>query len=226
VNSPSSPSHDCPAVDDLTALRAAVTGLAREVEGVRRSLAGTASAAELARIADLVTDLSQLISASGTPADPPPSWLALAADADAAATVLADLVGWLGQVYLRYADAARGLPQCWLWHPEVVEELLWLRGAWHGAYQSGEASVHAAGDWHDRLRPSAARRIADYTKACSLESHLPGRAIGAAPVPMVEATEQITAWWSSHREQPGPTPTDHQLQAAAAADRHARAGVR
>ena len=36
-------SHDCPAVDDLAALRAAVTGLAREVEGLRRSLGGFAS---------------------------------------------------------------------------------------------------------------------------------------------------------------------------------------
>ena len=65
MNPPSSPSHDCPAVDDLAALRTAVTGLAREVEGLRRSLAGTASAAELARVADLVTDLSQIMNATG-----------------------------------------------------------------------------------------------------------------------------------------------------------------
>ena len=227
MNPPTSPSHDCPAVDDLAALRAAVTGLAREVEGVRRTLAGTASAAELARVADLVTDLSQIITASGAVApEPPPTWLAAPADTDAATTLLVDLVGWIGQVYLRYADAARGLPVCWLWHPDVIEELLWLRGAWHGAYQSGEASVRAAGDWHDRLRPGVTRRIADYTKACSLESHLPDRAIGAPPVPMADATEQIAAWWSGHRAEPGPAPTNAQLQAAASLTRHARAGVR
>ena len=219
-------SHDCPAVDDLAALKAAVAGLAREVEGLRRSLIGAASAAELARIADLVTDLSTIISSGAATVEPPSSWLALPADADAAATLLTDLIVWLGQIYLRYADAARGLPQCWLWHPDVVEELLWLRQAWHSAYQSGEASVRAAGDWHDRLRPGVARRIADYTRACSLETHLPDRAIGAPPVPLADATEQIAAWWSSHRTQPAPTPTDHQLQAAAAAHRHARAGVR
>ena len=226
MNPPSTPSHDCPAVDDLAALRTAVTGLAREVESVRRTLAGTASAAELARVADLVTDLSQIMNATATPADPPPSWLALPADADVAATVLSDLVGWLGQVYLRYSDAARGLPECWLWHPDVVEELVWLRHAWFDAYKSGDASVRAAGDWHDRLRPGVARRIAGYTKACSLESHLPDRASGAAPVPMAEATDPIVTWWVNHRTEPGPAPTDQQLQAAATAARRVRGGAR
>jgi hypothetical protein len=218
--------HDCPAVDDIAALRAAVAGLAREVEGLRRSLAGTASTAELARVADLVADLSAIIATNPSFPDPPPTWLALPAEADMAATLLADLVGWLGQVYLRYADAARGLPDCWLWHPEVIEELLWLRQAWHGAYQSAEGSVRAAGDWHDRLRPGVTSRIAGYTKACSLESHLPDRAFAAPSVPLADAIDQIAAWWSSHRTEAGPTPTDHQLQAAAAAGRHGRTGAR
>jgi hypothetical protein len=220
------PSHDCPAVDDLAALRTAVTGLAREVETVRRTLVVTASAAELARVADLVTDLSQIVNATATPTDPPPSWLDLPADPDVAATVLADLIGWLGRVYLRYSDAARGLSDCWLWHPDVVEELVWLRHAWHDAYKSGDASVRAAGDWHDRLRPGAARRIATYTKACSLESHLPGRGTGAALVPMTEAAEPIAAWWVQRRTEPGPAPTDDQLQTAAAAARLLRGGAR
>ena len=226
MNPPRTPSHDCPAVDDLAALRTAVTGLAREVEGVRRSLAGAASAAELARVADLVTDLSQIMNATGTPADPPPSWLALPADADAAATLLSDLVGWLGQVYLRYSDAARGLPECWLWHPDVVEELVWLRHAWFDAYKSGDASVRGVGDWHDRLRPGVARRIAGYTKACSLESHLPERASGVSPVPMADATDPIVTWWVNNRTDPGPAPTDQQLQAAATAARRVRGGAR
>jgi hypothetical protein len=218
--------RDCPAVDDMAALRAAVAGLAREVEGLRRSLSGTASGAELARVADLVADLSAIITTNPSVPDPPPTWLALPTQADIATTLLADLIGWLGQVYLRYADAARSLPQCWLWHPEVIEELLWLRQAWHGAYQSAEASVRAAGDWHDRLRPGVTQRIAGYTKACSLESHLPDRAVGAPSVPLADAIDQIAAWWSSHRAEPGPTPTDHQLQAAAAVTRHTRPGAR
>jgi hypothetical protein len=219
-------SHDCPAVDDLANLRTSVAGLAREIEGLRRSLTGFASEAELTRIADLVTDLSQTITAGAASPEPPPSWLTLPTDRDMAATLLADLIGWISQVYLRYTDAAKGLPECWLWHPDVIEELLWLWQAWHGAYQSGEASVRAAGDWHDRLRPGVARRIADYTKACSLESHLPDRAIGAPAVPLADATEQIAVWWSSHRTEPGPAPTDHQLQAAATAARHGRGSAR
>lgn len=218
--------HDCPAVDEVAALRAAVAGLAREVEGLRRSLATSASTAELARVADLVADLSAIITTSPSFPDPPPSWLALPADADLAATLLADLVGWLGQMYLRYADAARTLPECWLWHPEVIEELLWLRQAWQSAYQSAEASVRAAGDWHDRLRPGVTARIAGYTRACSLESHLPDRAAAAPAVPVADAIEQIAAWWTSHRAEPGPVPTDHQLRAAAAAGRHTRTGGR
>lgn len=219
-------SHPCPVVDDVAALRAAVAGLAREVEGMRRSLTGTASAAELGRVADLVADLSAIITTNPSFPDPPPSWLALRPDVDMATTLLADLVGWLGQVYLRYTDAARGLPECWLWHQEVIEELLWLRAAWHGAYQSADASVRAAGDWHDRLRPGAVQRIAGYTRACSLESHLAGRAAAAPGVPLVDAIEQIAAWWASHRSEPGPIPTDSQLQAAAAATRYARSGAR
>ena len=222
MNPPRTPAHDCPAVDDIAALRTAVTGLAREVEQVRRTVAVTASAAELARVADLVTDLSQIINATSTPADPPPSWLALPADADAAGTVLADLVGWLAQVYLRYSDAARGLPECWLWHPDVVEELVWLRHAWFDAYKSGDATIRAVGDWHDRLRPGVARRVTNYVKACSLESHLPERASGATPVPMAEATDPIVTWWVNDRTRPGPAPTDQQLQAAAAVARRVR----
>jgi hypothetical protein len=145
---------------------------------------------------------------------------------DVTSTVLADLIGWLGRVYLRYSDATRGLPDCWLWHPDVVEELVWLRHAWHDAYKSGDASVRAAGDWHDRLRPGVARRIATYTEACSLESHLSGRGTAAAPVPMTQAMEPITAWWVQRRTDPGPAPTDAHLQTAAAAARLLRGGAR
>ena len=180
----------------------------------------------LARLADLVTDLSQIVSPSATPADPPPSWLALPADTDVAATVLSDLVGWLGQLYLRYSDAARGFPECWLRHPDVVEEQIWLRRAWFDAYTSSDATVRAAGDWHDRLRPGVARRIATYARACSLESHLPDRATGAAFAPLADAIDPIVGWWISHRTEPGPPPTDHQLQAAASAARRVHGSAR
>ena len=53
--------------------------------------------------------------------------------------MLTDLTRWLDDIYLRYADAARTLPECWLWHPEVVEELIWLMHAWLAAYQGDDA---------------------------------------------------------------------------------------
>jgi len=53
----------------------------------------------------------------------------------------------MGAMYLRYPDAAATLPDCWLWHPDLVEELLWLSHAWTAAYQGPDASVALAGDW-------------------------------------------------------------------------------
>ncbi len=41
---------------------------------------------------------------------------------------------WVSGVYLRYSDAVNAFPDCWMWHPDVVEELLWLHRAWLSAY--------------------------------------------------------------------------------------------
>jgi hypothetical protein len=205
-------------------LNTAVAGLAREVEAIRRALDDTATAAELDRLAKVVTDLTAMV---GPPTDVDQaavlSWLSAPADTDKTVAMLGDLIGWLATIYLRYADAARGLPECWLWHPDIVEELLWLQQAWADAYgESG--SVRAAGDWHDRLRPGVVRRITEYAKACSLENHLPDRAADAAAVPVVEAAEPIALWWADARQDRAPAPTDGQMVEAAAAARRARTG--
>ena len=75
------------------------------------------------------------------------------------------------------ATATPRLPECWLWHPDVVEELLWLSHAWLAAYQGPAASVALAADWHDRLRPGVVRRIKAQAGSCSRERHQtrPGR---------------------------------------------------
>jgi hypothetical protein len=146
-----------------------------------------------------------------------PSWLVLPEDLAAAQEVLASLVGWLGEVYLRYADAAREFPECWLWHPDVVEELLWLMHAWHAAYRGHDACAALAGDWHDRYRPGVVRRIGKLTGNCSLEKHQPqpGRTLPARPVvPLGEAMEPIAAWWATRRGEPAPEPTEEHLGAA------------
>jgi hypothetical protein len=217
--------HDDPQ-DAATAAMAAVAGLARQTEILARDLAAmkkglqlTASAGELARLAQVVTELSETVATPPRKRPEPeavPSWLVLAMDANTAQTVLADLFSWLRDVYLRYADAAR-LPQCWLWHPDVVEELVWLMHAWIAAYQGDDASVKTAGDWHDRHRPGVVARIAKYAGGCDLGKHTTGEATGAVEVPAADAAEAIVAWWTGNRDQAGPEPTPDQITAARAA---------
>jgi hypothetical protein len=213
----------------VAALRTAVAGLAREVEALRRGMRHVPSTGDLARLADTVAELSETVAAmqtaggGGRGSEAIPSWLTLPRDLPSARAVLSDLTGWLRDVYLRYADAAREFPECWLWHPEIVEELVWLMYAWLAAYRDDEASVRAAGEWHDRLRPGVVRRVHGYARTCSLENHLPGRpnATGAPYLPVVDsdadrdATAVVAAWWTDQRDEPGPAPTSDQMTAAA-----------
>jgi hypothetical protein len=233
---PTQPGEPAEPADEVATLRTAVAGLAREVEALRKGMRHVPSTGDLSRLATTVADLSETVTAIQTVGagrrggEAIPSWLTLPRDLPSARAVLSDLTSWLRDVYLRYLDAARDFPECWLWHPEIVEELVWLMYAWLAAYRDDDASVRAAGDWHDRLRPGVARRIHGYARTCSLENHLPGRpnATGAPHLPVVDAdrdaTAAVAAWWTGHRNQPGPTPTNDQMTAAAAAARRARTG--
>ena len=134
-----------------------------------------------------------------------------AADPALAAAVLDELVGWLAAVYLRYPDGADHLPECWTWHPDVVEELLWLMHAWAAAYQGPQASVALVGDWHDRHRPGVVRRIRQSAGSCSYEKHQTRSGwdtlSSAAPtVPGLEHVGSIAAWWATRRDDPAPEP--------------------
>jgi hypothetical protein len=208
------------------ATAASVAGLARELEAVRRRVADfTAVPGRVDELAVLVARLAEDLAAVPAPEAErsEPSWLNLPADATPieATTLLLDLVAWIGGVYLRYPDGARGLPGCWLWHPHVVEELLWLRRAWIGAYSGPKSSPAAVGDWHDRLRPGVARRIQQTAGTCSVENHQPGR----TPLPEPDAAtggvragaavEPIAFWWAVNRDAEAPAPTGDQLAAAA-----------
>jgi hypothetical protein len=135
--------------------------------------------------------------------------------------LLDQLSEWVARVYLRYSDAR--LPDCWLWHPDVVEELLWLHAAWKAAYHP-DAPNHAVGDWHDRQRPGVACRIKDYAGLCSLEAHLShGEChIPARTAPAADAAHEIAGWWATGRDDPGPVPTEQQLAAAAERMRRSR----
>lgn len=210
--------EDCPAATS-------VGGLARDLEALHRDVSG------LSGLARRVEDLAQLVTrvaetataaATGPAGEGVVSWL----DADldprdpsVAQAILTRLADWLAGVYLRYPDAA--LPDCWLWHPEVVEELLWLHQAWLAAYGEG-ARVTAAADWHDRYRPGVIARIKKSADMCALEDHQPGkiRHRPARTAPVLDALLVIAAWWTSARDEPAPAPSPEQIAAAAAAHRN------
>lgn len=180
-----------------------IDGLRADVRGITTTVAGIAD--ELARLA-----------ASSDDSDPAPSWLwpAEPMSPDDAASVLTQLVRWARRVYVRYSDGA--LPECWLWHPDVIEELTWLRAAWQAAYLGPMASAQRAGDWHDRQRPGVVRRVGTAAGACSLQEHFDPPA--PAVVPVADAATAIAAWWADPAT-PMPAPTGEQIRAADAAHR-------
>lgn len=193
----------------------ALAGLAGEVEQLRRRLEPVESlpgrVQQLAELVDTVTEKVATLSARRQ-ATEVPSWLMAPADAGTTADMLDELATWLQQVLLRYSDAAAALPECWAWHPDVVEELLWLMHAWLAAYHGDSASITRVADWHDRYRPGVVRRIKHSAGTCSLENHTqPG---GPPRVPLGEACDEIAAWWGEHRDQPAPTPTEAHFAAA------------
>lgn len=177
---------------DLDGLRGDVRGLATTVAGLADGLAEAAAALD----------------------EPAPSWLWPLEEPDAAEaeSVLAQLIRWIRRVHLRYPDAA--LPECWLWHPDVIEELVWLRGAWQAAYHGPMASAQRAGDWHDRLRPGVVRRVRACAGSCSLHEHLDPPVVPA--VPAADAAPAVAAWWVDP-DGPAPVPTGDQMLAADAA---------
>jgi hypothetical protein len=132
------------------------------------------------------------------------SWL-LVSDPDVAVTLLADLVEWLDRVYLRFPGAELGA--CWLWHPHVIEELLWLRSAHAEGYDPEQGSWLRVGDWHDRQRPGVVRRVKEALGKCDLSLHAPGRPHGHAPAvaPLVAHAAQVAQQWATTSTRPAPS---------------------
>lgn len=199
-----------------TASAAAVAGLAREVEGLRRDMTALAELpARVDELAGLVGQVVQDLAAGRGRSGPvaAPSWLDLPTDQDTARQVLAELVDWMSAVYMRYHDAVQSLPDCWLWHPELVEELLWLQHAWRAAYRDKSASVQLAADWHDRLRPGVVRRIRAASRGlCDLSTHK--QSLPPLTAPVGGAVSLIAQWWTTARDQAAPPPEPEHLQAA------------
>jgi hypothetical protein len=188
-----------------------LTALARDCERNNRRLRehDTMLADLAAACADLAAQLA------GEERELPRSWLAEGGPTEPADT-LAGLVAWLGRVYLRYPATA--LPSCWLWHPWLVEELLWLRHAHHAAYDGPRAAWAKAADWHERMRPGVAARLAAALGSCELSLHTRPDATGPG-VPLTAAADAIARWAVTGLKTTPPAPTGDQLTDA---DDHAR----
>ena len=199
-----------------------VAALARLVERTGRRVTALDTA-----VAQLAADVATLARAWDTRTPPsaaahdgedgPPavrSWL-LVDDADQALADLAELAAWMDAVFLRYRDAQ--VPPCWLWHPEVIEELWWLAQAHGDAYHPETGTWARVGDWHDRQRPGVVRRLRAVA-GCELALHLtdptnPAWLSGTAshvgppaPAPCTDAVAAVAAAWAGHRGQPEPEP--------------------
>jgi hypothetical protein len=209
--------------------RDTVMALARELEALRLRLEPLDGLDEkLAELADMVAALANEVAARDprSTAAGALSWLDLPdgsdggepLEADSVERLMAALVMWVDRVYLRYADAARHFPECWLWHPDVLEELTWLQHAWQCAYQDEHAAPGRAWDWHDRYRPGVVRRIRDLAGRCSLDKHT-HRETGAAPTATgVGELPWLAAWWAGNRHTAPPAPSDAVLAQARQAE--------
>jgi hypothetical protein len=230
-----------PPVPAGCATSSAVAGLAREVEGLRMAMEAVTPLPdqvkrlhdEVAPLPEQVTKLAKVVKTLVDQANPeeegqrtrPLSWLDLADHADAdrdpaelAQEVLSDLAFWLVRVFLRYSDAT--LPECWWWHPDVVEELLCLMRSWLAAYVDSDATVARAADWHDRYRPGAVKRIKTATANCSLENHQDGGELHrpGPSIPSGAALASIATWWGTARTEAAPVPAAEVVADARAAE--------
>lgn len=181
------PSHDdrpdpAPWEEPVRSLGRAVARALRRMERVD---------ARVSELTQVITDLAVKLAPAEHPPDAPPdgdramepgvrSWL-LADDPAQADADLADLADWLWRVYLWWPDAA--LSSCWLWHPEVIEELWALRVAHADAYDPELGSSMRVTDWLERHRPGAARRVRNVLVKCELTRHIPfnGRPVEVTP---------------------------------------------
>ena len=188
--------------------------------------------ARVSELTQVITDLAVKLAPAEHPPDAPSngdraaepgvrSWL-LADDAAQADADLADLADWLWRVYLWWPDAA--LSSCWLWHPEVIEELWWLRVAHADAYHPDTGSSLRVADWHERHRPGVARRVRGVLGKCELSRHAavngrPVEVVPPGPPAMARHTGAIAAIWCAGAgldvvRAAGPDPSPDQLAEA------------
>ena len=128
-------------------------------------------------------------------------------DEEGARLLLEDLAGWIGKVWVQYPDGQ--LPDCWLYHPPIVEELVACMGVHRACFRQG-GTWQAFADWHARYRPATAERIRKYAPSCTLDLHHAGEQFDPADVPSVPRLQDISlvaAQWIATGTAPYPTST-------------------
>lgn len=185
-----------------------ISALGRSVERTGRRIT------DLERLVrQIAGDLAEVAAATLAPEGGDPatvrSWL-LADDPAQAAADLAELLDWTRRIYLRYPDAA--LSACWLWHPDVIEELWWLRHAHADAYHPTTGTWQRVADWHERHRPGVAKRVLAAIGTCELALHRAGAPV--PPAPLAEHASGLATAWATDPLAPRPEPTDTQLDHA------------
>lgn len=213
-----------------------VVALARAVERTGRRVTDLDS-----QVRQLAAELLRVVAAFTPPSpdrgpdcesgggEPPAvrSWLPVT-NPEHAVRDLGDLVAWVGAVYVRYTHAP--LSSCWRWHPDVVEELWWLRCAHAHAYHRTHGSWLRVGDWHDRQRPGVARRVTALLGTCSLSRHTdrdgcPAEVGEPPPPPLGGHHPGVAAAWTTTRTA-GPAPTGALISEATQAEHAQHRGHR
>lgn len=191
-----------------------VGALARELDRVARRVEEYVATGE--RVGELETGLREVWGLINSVMDrlngttpqgekpPPKAWL-LISDPEQAVAVLTDLVEWLDAVYLRFPGSE--LPACWMWHPWVIQELLWLRTSFAEA-DAAKLSGVPAGMWHDQQRPRVVDRIRQHIGSCDLKEHSAAgqKARPPAAAPLAGHVQALAEAWTSRGLPPEPTP--------------------
>ncbi len=166
--------------EQVATLRAQLGELAVQLVTISSAVNGLAGVAQqVAALSQQVTDIAQRLGADDQDEPEPtrpalPSWFEV--EAEQAEQMLADLAGWVDTILVRYAVARDALTQCWMFHGEIVEDLLWLRAAWMAAHRDPTAKPHHAADFHDRWLPAVMGRLKRQLGAgmCNFGNHRDG----------------------------------------------------
>ena len=135
-----------------------------------------------AAVADLKTQLAQLLTKEREKDVPPRRWAARATGKD-----WDPLVAWVDELNASYSLLGDyTIPPCWPAHPGVVEDLAGLHHAWRIAVINDELGKHTGSNnltaWHDRwLWPCLRRMKAGHYRTTNCrDRHHPESSIAAA----------------------------------------------